>query len=293
MSEFRITKEQKAYLDSLVCQRISDDESNKQCIAEFIKHTRTVIPYALIKGWNQDKKDKVAYYMVKDPEGEPLLFFSLKCGEIADPLNLEKRRKKLEHSEALFLAACDMEAPDWAKEVIEKRKVNGVLPRKKWKEFKDRYERDKQNADIYWSSYAEEFRVEGDNIIRTHQTFAGVELVHFCVHEPAKRKWKARGMGARSMGRTLFWQFVVPVVQAVRELVGLEYMYLFAADQSITRNLVRYYKELGFEIRRDLSVSKPEYDFACYFMCQKVASLRNQRNEFFREYNNPADPHKR
>ncbi len=293
MGEFRITKEQKAYLDSLVCQRISEDAANKKCIEEFINYTRTVIPYALIKGWNEDKKDKVAYYMVKDSKGEPLLFFSLKCGEIADPLNLEKRRKKLEHSEALLFAAYGMEAPDWAKAVIEKRKVNGVLPEKKRKEFKDRYERDKRHAEGYWHSYAEEFRLEGDNIIRTHQTFAGVELVHFCIHEPAKYKWKSMGMSSRSMGRTLFWHFVVPIVQEVRELVGLEYLYLFAADQSTTRDLIKYYKELGFEIRKDLNVSKPEYDFACFFMCQKVTSLRNRQKEFFREYNNPEDPHKR
>lgn len=289
---FRLTEQQEKYLNSLVCQRLSDDEANRQCIAEILAEAHNGITDALIKGWNQDKKDKLAFYLVKDPKDNlPMMFFSLKCGEIADPLNLEKKRKKLEYSEALFHAAMGLDAPEWAVKVVEMRKVDGVLPPKKLQEFRNRYVRDKRESDNYWGSFAEEFRVEGDNIIRTHQTFAGVELVHFYVHRPARSRWRSEGMNSRSIGRTLFWKFAVPIIQSVRELVGLEYLYLFAADQSRTRKLTKYYKEMGFEIRKDLNVSKPEYDFSCIFMCQKVVSLRNRGQEFFREYNNPVDPH--
>ena len=287
MSNFRITKEQRDYLDSLVCQRITDDPANSKVIEKFMNFRNPNLPRALKSGWGEDKKDKVAYYIVKEPgtNGEPLLFFSLKCGEVVVPYNREKLRVALENSQALLDAAHGKEAPDWAKEIIEKRKVNGLLPLRKMREFYDRHMRNMSK----WNLYNEEIRVEGNNIVRAKQTMAGVELVHFCVHSPADRKWKTTPMDNQSLGRTLFWKFVVPVIQEVRSLVGCEYLYLFAADAKKYGTLVNYYKTLGFEIREDLSVSKPEYDFCCYFMCQKVTSLRNRQNEFFRNYNKPKE----
>lgn len=283
MSNYKITRQQRDYLNSLVCQRISADQLNRFAIDKFENGKNGSLPYALKNGWSQDKTDKVAYYILKEPgvNGDPLLFFSLKCGEIVKPFNLEKLRAALENSEALLEAACGMDAPAWAKEIVEKRKVDGELPDRKLREFYVRYKRNKMK----WYQYTDEIRLEGENIVRTKQTMAGVELVHFCVHSPAQKKWKATGMGSGSMGRTMFWNFVVPVIQQVRELVGCEYIYLFAADENKNGRLVNYYKSLGFEIRDDLTVSKPEYDFCCFFMCQKVTSLRNRQNEFFRNYN--------
>ena len=89
MNNTRITKAQRAWLDSLVCRRISRDQANKALAEQFINYRNPALPYALQTGWSQDKHDKVAYYIVKEPgeDGEPLLFFSLKCGEIAVPFS--------------------------------------------------------------------------------------------------------------------------------------------------------------------------------------------------------------
>lgn len=286
LTMYKLTKEQKVCLDSLVCQRISEDDENKQVIQKFKNSRNPGIPYALKKGWNADKKDKVAYYIVKDPKDkEPLLFFSLKCGEIHIPISPEKLEKNVENNMALLDAACGREAPDWAREIIEKRKVNGVLPFEKFMEIYESYSRslNKRNG------YKMETQLEGDNIIRTKKNFAGVELVHFCVHEPAKEKWKAMGMGAQSLGKTIFWHFVVPVIQEIRKLVGCEYLYLFAADEKRDGTLTGYYQQLGFAFRDDINVNKPAYDFCCFFMCQEVTSLRNRQRDFFKNYNKPRE----
>ena len=287
MSNYGITKEQQTYLESLVCQRISDEQENRAVIAKFVNKRNESLPYALKRGWGADKKDKVAYYIVKEPgpDGDPLLFFSLKCGEIVVPFSQEKLRSALESAEAMLDAAEGKEAPEWATAIIEKRKVDGKLPLYKLLELYQRYRDCLDN----WNSYIDEIRLEGKNIIRTKKTMAGVELVHFCVHSPAVKKWKAMGMGSRSTGAAMFWKFVVPVIQQIRNLVGCEYLYLFAADEKKNGHLVNYYKKLGFDIREDLCVSKPEYDFCCFFMCQKVTSLRNRQLEFFRSYNAPED----
>lgn len=286
MSGYAITKQQKDYLATLVCQRISDDAENRELIEGFTNFRNPALPYALRKGWNADKKDKVAYYIVKDPaDNELLLFFSLKCGEMHIPLDPAKLEKSVENALALLKAAYGMEAPEWAADVIEKRKVDGRLPPDVFYELEARLEQSTRNQ----SRYNDEMQVEGDNIIRTKKTFAAVELVHFCVHDPARERWEAMGM-SQGIGRTMFWQLVEPIVQNIRDLVGCEYIYLFAADADKNGPLTGYYKSLGFDFRDDISVNKPAYDFSCFFMCQEVTSLRKRKRDFFKSYNKPKEP---
>ena len=314
MSDHKMTKQQKAFLESLVCQRISKDTANKSVIKAFENPKSSPgITSALKKSWNTDKQDKVAYYIIKDPaDDQPLLFFSLKCGEVHQPLDPEKlsssvksalmmlraandrcscpqlpntpdpgrRRKLLEMAMDALHASAQIEVEDWAKEAVEKQLVDGELPDKAWDKIWGRVLRSQGRLD----SYNDELELESANIIRTKKTLAAVELVHFCAHEPARKKWAAMQMG-KSLGRTMFWQFIEPKIREIRELVGCEYLYLFAADSSREGELVKLYQEMGFEFRDDLYVTKPSYDFCCYFMCQEVTHLKTRRNEFFRTYN--------
>lgn len=298
MSSFKITKEQKEYLDSLVCQRISDDDENKEFIKNFVNNLNPGIARSLKTGWNTDKKDKLAFYIVKDQSVDvPLFFFSLKCGEVAVPYDLERKKEVQKNAEMLYAAATGHEAEDWAKDVIKKLKDKGIAPKDIEKDFRDRY-----NLTVAKNlSYYEEVACEGSNIVRTQENHPAIELVHFCAYDnrrggwyslfqnPVQKQWKRMGMSSQTIGKVVFWNFVVPVIREVRNLVGCEYLYLFAADNQHFGRLIKYYEELGFELRSDLVVNKPEYDFTCRFMCQPVTALRNRRNEFFREYNNPVD----
>ena len=219
MSDYRMTKEQKAYLDSLVCQRISKTEANRQVIEDFSQApVYGGITGALKTGWNIDKQDKLAFYLIKDPaDDQPLLFFSLKCGEVHQPLDPAKLNSTLKnalmllkeaHSRCGYLPATrsltllqlyfysidalsyvesteKIEVEDWAKEAIEKQLVDGQLSEKAWLGIVRRVYRNKSRLD----QYKAEMEMEKDNIIRTKKTFAAVELVHFCAHAPAREKW--------------------------------------------------------------------------------------------------------
>ena len=107
MSEYRITKEQKAYLDSLICQRISRADANRQVIEDFSQARMFAgITGALKNGWNIDKQGKMAFYIIKDPaDNQPLLFFSLKCGEVHQPLDPAKLNSSLKNALMLLKAA--------------------------------------------------------------------------------------------------------------------------------------------------------------------------------------------
>ena len=337
MTDYKITKKQRSYLDSLVCQRVSDDPANKEMIRNFTNEFNPGIAAALRQSWNQDSQDKLAYYIVKDPELEmPLFFFSLKCGEIHIPLAPEKLDSAVKSGLMLMKAASekcdqvcvpratspweqyqlskmareaiqmarDVAVDDWAREVIEKQLVEGKLPEEGWAAIWKRIfsSLDKQNI------YKDEIQVEGENIIRTRKNFPSVELTHFCAydsvgylpdltgearrayrvaHDPVQKRWDEMGMGNQNLGKTMFWNFVEPKIREIRDLVGCEYIYLFAADGHRNGHLTSYYKSLGFDFRDDIHVAKPSYDFCCFFMCQEVKTLRNQRNAFFRAYNAP------
>lgn len=313
MSDYKMTTEQKAYLNSLICQRISDDEANKDTIKKFSNPLSSPgITGALKNGWNADKKDRLAYYIIKDPaDNEPLLFFSLKCGEIHLPLDPAKLDNSVKQSLILLQAAASrakrillplggireyyiamdalsiakqFEVEDWAKEVIEKQLVDDDLPEKAWLGVWKRVFRSRSKLELYKAELEE----EKDNIIRTKKTFPAVELVHFCAHAPAQEKWKSLNMG-RSLGRTMFWHFIEPKIRDIRKLVGCEYLYLFAADDDRNGSLCTLYKEMGFDFRDDLYLTKPSYDFCCYFMCQNVSGLRTRKNEFVRNFNEPKE----
>lgn len=317
MSDYRMTKEQKAYLESLVCQRISRAEANRQVIEIFQQARKYAgITGALKTGWNIDKQDKLAFYIIKDPaDNQPLLFFSLKCGEVHQPLDPAKLDSTLKNALMLLKAANTRCLPptssfnllnlyfhavknltyvesketlvveEWAEEAIEKQLVDGQLSEKAWLGIVRRVYRNKSRLD----QYKAEMEMEKDNIIRTKKTFAAVELVHFCAHAPAREKWKTLNMG-QSLGKTLFWHFIEPKIRELRDLVGCEYIYLFAADDDRAGKLCNLYQELGFDFRDEIFVTKPAYDFCCYFMCQEVRKLRTRKKEFLKAYNKPKEP---
>ena len=340
MTDYKLTPEQRKYLDSLVCQRVTDDKANKEIIKNFKNMVNNGIAGALRHCWNQDSQDKLAYYIIKDPELEmPLFFFSLKCGEIHVPMVPEKldsastsalmmlranveqygkailpdlpdpkgrdpweRREKAKYS---LRRSREVEVEEWVTDIVEKQAADGGLTDEDWNHLWDRVftALEKQH------SYKKELELEGENIIRTKKSFPSVELEHFCAydpigllppyvpksyakafkaeHNPVLKRWNQMGMGNQSLGTTVFWNFVEPKIREIRDLVGCQYLYLFAADEKKDGDLTNYYKKLGFDFRDDINVTKPAYDFQCFFMCQEVSSLRTRRNAFFREYNAP------
>lgn len=201
----------------------------------------------------------------------------------SSPHPIQNKRLQLKALNALS-ESIDIQVEDWAKEVIEKQLVDGALPDQAWINIWKRVFRNEAKVE----SYQEDDEIENGNIIRTKKTFAAVELVHFCAHAPAREKWKILNMG-QSLGKTMFWHFIEPAIRSIRELVGCEYIYLFAADSERTGKLCELYQDLGFVFRDDLYLTKPAYDFTCFFMCQEVRRLRNRKKEFLKNYNKPKE----
>lgn len=86
----RITNEQKVLLDSLVVERLRDHKSENASLVNSFSNTKNPVLESIIRtrvSFDRDEEGTVAYYVVKAPTGELLLYFSLKCGELFENLD--------------------------------------------------------------------------------------------------------------------------------------------------------------------------------------------------------------
>ena len=83
----RITKEQNDLLDSFKYERLSDDAGNEELMRSFTsKRGSSLVSYFTHFGMTEDAAGITTYYVIKDAQNEVMMFFSLKCGALFDPL---------------------------------------------------------------------------------------------------------------------------------------------------------------------------------------------------------------
>lgn len=280
----RITKEQLSILESLHCERLSANEDNFRLVDDFYNGRNPSIVQTLQnEAFEEDLCHRIAYYVVKDNDGHILFYFSMKCGLLYDEF-LEGDRLLdmkafyghiLQLSKDPALQSADREAIDTllekarAKKGLKKLEVARVLH-------------------LPLDSM-EITKIFGENSKNVGTTFAGVEIVHFCINEAYRKIWENTGI-QQKLGTVVFWQFIVPKVLDLMEIVGCEYLFLFAADLSEDADLVNYYIDnLQFVDASEHNAATPMYDFACRFLCQETCTLEERRKAFFEQFNHDAE----
>lgn len=69
-------------------------------------------------------------------------------------------------------------------------------------------------------------------------------------------------------------------------MLGIQYLFLFAADFSDDRTLVNYYiSVLNFNRGEERTTVKPIYDLSCEFMSQETKNLAEKRHAFLENFN--------
>lgn len=280
----RITEEQQEILESLVCERLSRNPANMREIDQFFNSKNyKLVERLLNEAYSEDEEDKIAYYLVKDKEGHILFYFSLKCGQLYDKhLDFDLFKLLVELYDGLLkmksepdISQDDSIAIDKILEEIRSRK--GVLK-------EDLKKITKKNQSI------EDFeKVFKDGADKVGATFSGIEIVQFCSNEDCSHYWENFGINQK-LGVVVFWHFIVPIIIKIKELIGCEYLFLFAADDSEDENLVNYYKSwLKFESSNERSAATPVYDLTCKFLYQETCSLKEKRDTFFKNFNPDED----
>lgn len=89
----KISDEQKAILDSLVVERLRDNLAENASLVNTFSNKQNPTLERIIRSrysFDRDIAGTTAYYIVKAPGGELLLYFSLKCGELFEELDHRK-----------------------------------------------------------------------------------------------------------------------------------------------------------------------------------------------------------
>lgn len=278
----RITFEQQQILDTLHCERLSNEnDTNFRLIEDFENYRNDRIARTLKnEAYEEDMDGRLAYYLVKTQENEVLFFFSLKCGLLYDEFLEADRLKELQSFYAEMLALSENE--NLSKE--ERMAINDILEKARTKKGIKKNEIADVLSDICQKADDVQ-KIFGKNLKNVVRTFPGVELVHFCANDEKRDVWDSYGL-PQNLGVVVFWQFVVPKIQQLMKIVGCEYLFLFAADSTVDEVLVNYYSDkLGFDRKDEHSVAIPMYDFTCQFMSQKTTSLEEKRQRFFEMFN--------
>jgi len=284
----KITDEQKKIIESFSCERLTNKPENKDLIKKFqSERGRSLVGYLQHLAWEEDTKCKTAYYLIKSPDNEIALFFSLKCGALFDPLDEDTIKKRAKSTQKLLQIVQGMneggQQRELAIQLLEHFRSGQDIPVEQIKKWIKRNAKQAQEI-LHQLNYDKEHEENGQ-IVRVGNTYPGIEIVHFCLNDSMKEKWKSYKID-HPMGEVMFWKYIAPIIYGIQEYVGCQYAYLFAADTSEDGNLINYYNvALKFEQPTKVGTNKPRYDLCCVFMCQEVNELRKKRLEYFENFN--------
>ena len=248
--------------------------------------------------WKEDINGSTKVYLVRDIEGVIVFFFALSAGllykaiEDDDYTLSEKEREIVDLCIEYQLDESNELTPDevfsWYED--EQTPLNKNLLLKIINEKLDVKLNAKQDLTL---------TDENINIMRVAKTFPGVVLTHFCKNQnysfPEKLLFP--------LGFFVFWEIITKKVLEISEILGCQYLYLFAADntdpisttpslsdyiygdisdeddeEASSYKLVEYYKnELKFENVQGMTILKPSYDFKCFSLIQPISKLLENR----------------
>ena len=272
------------WMDALTCERFKY-HGGVACLKDFeqsFDENVNVLQYALENADEEDSQGRCAYYLVRDRFGESVFFFSLKTGALfnttladTNPLRNAKRLMKFSKSvqQLLDTSVDPNELKDEIQALLERQ---GVTYKDLLTEL---FKKHKAKTDYFHAS--EDGLDQKSHSFRVLDTIPSIELVHFCKNSRYEDKFRALG-APRSVGEIVFWRFVADRILSVAELMGCEYLYLFAADKTGDANLRNYYEaSLKFKEDAEHGVGMPIYDWTCFLMSQPIANIKVLQDSFF------------
>ena len=278
----QITEEQKQILSSLTCERLASNPANLRDIEAFynskngsLEHTLKDIAFA------EDEEDSIAYYLVKHPNGSILFYFSLKCGMLYDSLEEFENLRKIN---SLYQFLVELGKESYSTEE-DKQNINSILESIRARKGLVKEELAKISQKKKNQLLKDLEKESTDRLKRVGRTFAGIEIVHFCVNDACRMLWDGFHF-KQKLGAVVFWYFIVPKICEARKIVGCQYLFLFAVDLTPDELLINYYEAfLGFHSSSEHGTAIPLYDYGCRFMYQEIRGIEERRERFFDDFN--------
>ena len=174
----RIAPEQETILNTLHCERLASNEDNFRLVDDFYNGRNPSIVNTLQnEAFEDDANHRIAYYVVKDDKGNILFYFSLKCRLLYDEF-LEGDR--LLDIKAFYNHILQM-SKDTSLQAADKDAINAILEKARTKKGLKKMEVARAlHLSLDSDELTKIFGISGKNV---GTTFAGVEIVHFCINE--------------------------------------------------------------------------------------------------------------
>ena len=277
----RITNEQKAILEGLTCERLSSNTDNMRLVDTFFNRRNPSLVQTLQnEAMEEDLEGRVAYYIIKDKDEHILFFFSLKSGSLYDS-HLDANVIKLFKTLNAYIQD-SLSDPDLSDN--QRSELNRFQEKIRSHKGVTRLDLDnlpKKKAELF----ADLEKELSKDVTHVGKTFSSLELVHFCANNECEELWESLGL-PHSIGVVVFWYFIVDILLDVRKLLGIQYLFLFAADLSENDSLIGYYRDrLDFMRDEERATVKPIYDLSCEFMYQECSDIEERRKLFFDNFN--------
>ncbi len=293
-------QEQKKLLKArLKAVLLTSDEAKRLNIQNFHsdKNGKSLELYLKEHAQSEDHQGITKVYLVKDIEADSIVFFfALSAGLLYKEIGMEDINLSTLEKEIVDLcvhAYLQGDSNTTADEVFSWYDTESIDRDKLRRIIEDRI-RIKSAAREDLEKTKEKFHIN-----RVSKTFPGIVLSHFCKNTD----YSLPEVLSFPIGFYVFWEIIVEQVLHIASLVGCQYLYLFAADNTEdiangktvlytidwdpddTDNqaepiykLVEYYKnELKFEEVQDLTILKPYYDFNCFSLAQRISELAEHR----------------
>lgn len=129
-----------------------------------------------------------------------------------------------------------------------------------------------------------EYYLDEDKLDVT-KVLPGIELAHFCVNDSyrkQKKGWSITvGVCTYSVGTYIFYSYIAPKVIELASVTGLQYVYLFCADDGDGKLIQHYKSNLNFDEMDDMACIRQKYDRDLPCMTLKISRLIKDTNRFY------------
>lgn len=120
--------------------------------------------------------------------------------------------------------------------------------------------------------------------IEVSAVIPAVELAHFCINDTYRSKKKTAlikyGIQEYSIGVYVFYKFIAPRIVELSKKVGLQYTYLFCADDWSGRLTNYYMQQLNFHLMDDMACIRPDYDDELECLTIRISDLERDIDRF-------------
>lgn len=298
MISIRIQKQKEELKSKLKIELLSKTQKNKEKVKSFIanKYGKNLEKYLHENAWEEDNSGVTKVYLVKDEETDAILFFfALKAGLLykeigVDEYELTQQEKEIVDACIEFRLNPDSEIEpeevlswyDCDDIIVSKEKLLKIIDDVLNVKLEAKKDREQNNGSI--------------NDKQVLKTFPGIVITHFCKNVETDLYNNLDF----PLGFYVFWEIIVDKVMEISSMLGCQYLYLFAADNTEhmqtssiedivydiddeteidDRRLVNYYKtEFKFEEPVHISILKPYYDYKCFSLVQPINELLKNRN---------------